>query len=100
MASGSNSRPNKLNNPQRNELRRRRAAGELIPALAEAFGVSTLTVRYHTKDIRPVKRNTITEQRRDEIVMMLAYGHSQSAIARHFGLKPSSICHALKRLEG
>jgi DNA-binding CsgD family transcriptional regulator len=92
-------RPNKINNLQRQEIRRRRAQGELIPELAKAFNVSTLTIRYHTRDIRPQKRNTILEVRRDEIIEMLAFGKSQSEIARHFGVVPSAINHALKRLE-
>lgn len=92
-------RPNKINNLQRKAIRERRARGELITTLAAEFGVSTLAIRYHTKDIRPQKRNTILEVRRDEIIEMLAFGKSQSEIARHFGVVPSAINHALKRLE-
>ena len=92
-------RPNKINNLQRKAIRDRRAKGELISDLAAEFGVSTLAIRYHTKDIKPQKRNTILERRKDEIVEMLAYGKSQSEIARHFGVVPSAINHALKRLE-
>jgi transposase len=91
-------RPNKINNPQRQEIRRRRAQGELITDLAKAFNVSTLAIRYHTKDIKPKKARYL-EEHETEILLMVGQGYSQTAIARHFKVTPGAICKVLARME-
>lgn len=91
-------RPNKINNLQRQAIRRRRAQGENIAVLAAEFNVSTLAIRYHTKDIKPKKARYLAEYE-DEILLMVGQGYSQTAIAKHFGVSPGAINKALARME-
>jgi DNA-binding CsgD family transcriptional regulator len=96
-------RPNKINNPQRKAMREGRAAGASIRELAEKFGVSHRAVHYHVYDIpvdaRREKRVRPPKFDRDEILLMVGQGYSQSQIARHFKASPSTINKALARME-
>jgi DNA-binding CsgD family transcriptional regulator len=93
----------KINNLQLKEIRRLRTQGETLAAIAERFNVTAPAIRYHVKDIalpQPNKRRKgATKIDEDKILLMTGLGYSQSAIARHFGVLPSTICNALKRME-
>jgi hypothetical protein len=96
-------RPNKLNSLQIKALRREREAGATIRELADKFDVSHRAVHYHVYDIpvdaRREKRVRPPKFDRDEILILLGQGYSQSAIARHFKASPSTINKALARME-
>lgn len=100
----SNFGTNKLTARQVSEMRRDRAVyGTSYGALAERYGVTAPAVRYHVKDVaipQPNRRRKgATKIDEDEVLLMTGLGYNQSAIARHFGVLPSTICNALKRME-
>lgn len=89
----------KLTARQLSGIRRQRSAGEFLIALAERYSVSTLAIRYYTKGIQPPLKLPVMKGSVEEMLWLHAHSSKPSEIARHFGVKPSTISHALKRPE-
>lgn len=81
------------------QVKARKLAGERVPDLAAAFGVSTAVVWKVTKGLgRTSKpRVTLTPQQHAEVVRRVQAGEPQRAVAKYFNVSPGCVYNLLRR---
>lgn len=82
-------------------IRRDRSKGDSPAEIAARYGVKPAFVRYHTRDIKPVRlgKRMFLDDKAEEILLLTGLGHTPREIAQRLGVSREGIRKALDRME-